>query len=238
MKRRRFILAAMSATVAGIAGCTGDDGGSGGDSENGGDNGGDSGNGGDNGGDSGNGGDGTVGPVLAESVQWENSFIAEFTGETQMGEAMVTIRFNDGNIYQTIESEQGTAEIYSVDNDIYIVQEGQCLVNPGQAPTSDVNPEDQRDVAEEYPDLTPAGRDTIDGEEMYVYEYNQDGQTATMYVSVESNYPRRVETPESTVDYHSWGEVDPISPPEMDCQEIGGGGGGGGGGGEDGSDPY
>ena len=196
-------------------------------------------NGGDNGmenGDDGGNGNGSAGPALGENFTWESSFVAEMTVETpEMGEASTTVRFNSGDFHQTVESNQGTFDIYRVDGDLYMVQQGEtCIKNPGQMPATEsgVDPGNQDSVAENYPDLTPEGRETIDGEEMYVYEAQSDGQTMTWYVSVESGYLRRVEFDQGTVDYHSWGEVGPIEKPDMECQEVGGGDGGGGGGGD------
>jgi len=274
MERRKFILAATSAGIAGIAGCTGDDdGGGNGDGGNGSGNGDDGGNGSGNGDDSGNGsgngddggngsgnGDGGGngsgngddggngsgngddgggngddggngggdGPRLADVIQWEDTFVAEFQGMsgTEMDDTTFIIRFSGENIHQTVESPEGNMDIYRVDGDTYLVQGGQCLKNPGEVPTpdSDINPESREEVAEDHPDVTPAGRDTIDGEEMRLYEVQENGETVTLYVSVETGFLRRVEFDAGRIDYHSWGEVGPIEPPQMNCQEIGGGG--------------
>jgi len=211
----------------------GDNGGENG-SDNGGENGSDNGgeNGGDNGGENGSGNGGSSdGPALSDSFNWDSSFIAEMTlNQPEMGESTVTMRFNSGNWHQTLESDQGTFDIYQVDGDVYMVQESGCIKNPGQTPTpeSGVSPENQNAVEEEYPDLTPEGQETIDGEEVYVYEAESEGQTVTWYVSVESGYLRRMEFDGGTIDYHSWGEVDPIEAPDANCQEIGSGGNGGG----------
>jgi hypothetical protein len=266
MDRRRFILAAASAGVATIAGCTGDDGGGNGDGGNGdGGNGDSSGNGDDmangddggngddmaNGDDGGNGDDGSAngddmangddggnggtgdGPALGENYRWEDSFIADMEFETpEMGTTSATLRYNGGNFHNTFETEQGTVEIYQVDDDFYLVQQGQCIKNPGQNPTAEppVAPEEQENVGDQYDGLTPEGRTTIDGEEVWEYEVENEGEVVTWYVSVETGYITRVEFQQGTIDYHSWGDVDPIEAPDADCQEIGGGGNGGGGG--------
>lgn len=221
MKRRKFLLV----TTLGVAGCAGDgdDGG-----ENGGDNAGEDGD--DSGGDATE-NDGTGDePTLAENFQWEESFIAD-VDITSAGErtTSATIRFNSGNVHQTVETEEGTVELYEVDGDTYIIQQGQCFKNPGQdmAASPPVAPQDQDDLDEEFGGLSPAGRDTINGEDVWVYEAEADEAIVTWYVSTETEYIVRVEFQEATVDYHSWGEVDPIEPPDMECQEFGEPGGDG-----------
>jgi hypothetical protein len=76
------------------------------------------------------------------------------------------------------------------------------------------------------PDLAPDRTETIDGEKMYVYATGQ----GEVFISAQTGRPRRVVTPQGTLNYHSWGEVEPIQAPDMNCQEVGGGYDGGGGG--------
>jgi hypothetical protein len=52
----------------------------------------------------------------------------------------------------------------------------------------------------------------------------ESGET-TYYVSAETGYPVRFESPDSDIRFHSYGDVDPVEAPDMDCQEIGEGGG-------------
>jgi hypothetical protein len=247
MERRKFMLAVTSAGVLGIAGCIGDGDGDGNGTDDGGNgngngsdgNGNGNGNGGNgngngnggNGNGNGNGGSGD-GPALGGNYQWEDSFAADMEFESpEMGTTSATLRFNGGNFHQTFETNQGTVEIYQVDSDFYLVQEGQCIKNPGQNPTAEppVAPEDQENVGDQYDGLTPEGRTTIDGEEVWEYQVEtSDGMVTTWYVSVETGYITRVEFEQGTIDYHSWGEVDPIEAPDANCQEIGGGGNDGG----------
>ncbi|MFC6720165.1 hypothetical protein [Halobacteriaceae bacterium SHR40] len=236
MERRTFLLSVAAGGIVGLAGCSGDgeeddsaDGGStddDGSADDGSADGGSTDD--DTGGASDDGDDGTgqESPTLGEVFQWEESFIAEMTLEGQtVGE--VTIRSNGGNYRQTLETEEGTFEIYSVDGDTYLVQQGSCILNPGgQVPEPDdsIDPRDEEAVTSGQDDISPAGRGTIDGEEMYVYEYTSEGQTVTLSVSVQTGHLRRVEFDQGTIDYHSWGEVDPIEPPDMQCQDISGSG--------------
>jgi len=270
MDRRKFLLAVVSSSAVGLAGCTGDDedgdgngneNGAGNGDENGMDNGDENGtgnsdgngtdngdgNGMDNGDENGTGngdgngtgngdgdgdenGNGQTSPPLGDTAQWEDSFVAELTfDDPESGSGEATVRVNGGNYYQTFEVEEGTFEIYSVDGDLYLVQEGRCFKNPGQGipqTGTGVDPKDEEQVTGN-PDVTPSGRDTIDGEEVYVYEYSQQGEAFTLYVSVDTGRPVRAEFSQGQIDYHSWGEVDPIEPPDIDCQEPGGNGGGG-----------
>ena len=225
MERRTFLLSVVSAGFVGVSGCS-SGGGGGSDDSDGDTNGSDGGepsDGGSNETDSGDSGDDGGAPTLGESFQWQDSFVAEMTLDSgQAGE--ITIRSNGGNYRQTIESDQGTFEIYNVDGDTYLVQNGTCLLNPGsQLPSqtdAGLDPQDEEAITGGQYDITPTGRGSIDGEEMYTYEYTDGEQTVTMYVSVGTGTLRRVEFDQGRIDYHSWGEVDPITPPDMQCREI------------------
>ena len=52
---------------------------------------------------------------------------------------------------------------------------------------------------------------------MLVYDLSQR-ESQTVYVNAETGRLRRVDFNRGTIDYHSWGAVDEIQPPEMDCQ--------------------
>ena len=241
MKRRGFLLTAVSTTVVGLSGCSSnDDGGS--DDENDGGNVSDDTetpanesndeNGDDDGGNGSNdtetpanesndenGGDAE--PTLGMSYQWEDSFAAEIDVGTGQASPF-TIYFNGGNYRQVTETPQGTVELYNVDDEIYQdSQQGCVAISPEQVPGTQTNfdPQNEEEVVGDQVDISPSGRETIDGEEMYTYEYTIQDTEATMYVSVETGYVRRVELPQGAIDYHSWGEVDPIEPPEG-CTQI------------------
>lgn len=230
MKRRTFVLTAGSAGALAVAGCSGNDDDSSADGSSADD--GTTDDGTTDGGttaDSGTDDDGTDEdseptddgdddpqgePLLAESFQWQDSFVAELRlDREQLG--TITIRTNGGNYHQTIETQRGTFEIYNVDDTVYVLQGGSCLRNPDRGipePESGIDPQDESDIVGDQPDLSPAGRDTIDGEAVYVYEFTDED--VTLYVSVQAGTIRRVEFPEGRIDYHSWGEVDPIELPE------------------------
>jgi len=240
MERRTFLVSVASAGVVGVAGCSSnggdgsddsddgadgsDDGGTSDDGSNGTDDGGASDDGTDDGEPSDDGG--SEQQTLGESFQWQDSFVAEMSLDSgEVGQ--ITIRSNGGNYHQTLETNQGTFDIYMVDGETYLVQGGNCIRNPGGQVPSDtdagIDPQDEEAVTGGQTDITPSGRETIDGEEMYVYEYTSEGQTVTLYVSVQTGYLRRVEFDQGRIDYRSWGEVDPITPPDMQCQDLSGG---------------
>lgn len=161
-------------------------------------------------------------PTLGESYQWADSFIAEISLEQTEAEVNSLIMyFNGGNFRQEIETTEGTFEMYNVDGTLYQVQDGQCFsIGGGQDPNMDtgVDPQSEDELVGDRPELSPTGTDTIDGEEVYVYEYEFEGESATTYVSTETGYIRRVEFAEGTIDYRSWGDVDPIELPEA-CEQ-------------------
>lgn len=179
-------------------------------------------------------GDGTDGGMMSTSLgdafgmTQEFAFDAEVEGEQQ---ATVSGRFHQGDMYMEFESEEGGGEFYMVGDSQYIVSSGQgedfCMQNPDTTPPGEnqVDPGNYESEVSEYSDLTPTDTDTIDGEEVYVYELDPDmtgqSETVTYYVGVDSGYLRRVETAESTVNFHSWNDVDPVEAPDMDCQDMG-----------------
>lgn len=231
MHRRKLVLTVSSLAAVGVAGCTETDSqGSAGDDG--------TGDGTGDGGSSGDGGDGgtddtTTSNGSGPAVDYEESFVMEVTSENpQTGEDSTTVmRVNGQNSHMTIEGQQ-EIEVFIVDGDFYQVVSGQCLKNPGNTdvPVSGPVPEPGEDW-DPTADLDgePDRRESIDGEEMLVYTYNPstdtvyDGAEVTAYVSAETGYLRRVESEGWRVEYHSWGEVDPIEAPEMNCQSVGGG---------------
>jgi hypothetical protein len=220
MERRSFLLVTMGAGVAGLAGCTGGGDGNGGggtDEPN------------DSDGtpseDNDDGSSGAGGDELGDIVRWDDSFIADVTTEDSGTEsAEATYRFNGANAHVTVRGEE-QADIYSVGEDVYVVTGGQCIVNPGESPAPDpgIEFQDREGFVGGQPDLTPAGTDTIDGEEVFVYELVETSDVATLYVSRDTGYIRRAEYGNGVIDYRFWGEVDPIEPPDMNCQDIGAG---------------
>jgi hypothetical protein len=246
MERRRFLKIAGTAGVAVLAGCVGDgdsgsdDGQDGGEPDTGdGEADGDSGDGsGDDDtegetetGDDTDGGDGASGgqPRLAES------FVAEMTvPNPQTGEEMLIRMRRSGEDFQTtVDAGGGSFEVYYVDGDTYQVAGGQCFKNPPEvenpAPPQVPDVDEHQEFVQELPE-THDRTETIDGDEVHVYEIDEntalDFQGYTLYVSVETRRIRRIEFEDWSIDYHSFGEVGSIEPPDMTCQELGGAGGG------------
>jgi hypothetical protein len=245
-RRRLLGLCGVTAATA-LAGCGGGggDGGDGSDGSDGGD--GDSGGGGSSGGDAtadggdggaatdtdGDGGDGGDGGgssggsnAFGETLKSESSYAFEGTADTGTSTGPIEGRIADGDFYLRIDPEdQEASEFYSVDGTQYVVSGGQCFIT-GQ--DEDTAPARVKEDREENADVTPSGRETIDGQEVFVYEIPTGaGGTATYYVSTDTGYPVRFESDDSELNFHSWGDVEAVEKPDMDCQEMGGQGGGG-----------
>jgi len=209
---------------------SGDDGTDSSESSNGDDDGtdsGDGGNGDDDGTDSGDGGRSTS-EQFFEDFKWEREFRAEFTDQ-ENGLSGV-MRFHDGDIYYSFDGGEGRGELYLLEEGVYSVQNGDCVIlseDQVSAPEDPSGIDQAEDLEAQDPDITEVGTDTIDGDPVTVYEV--DGEAFyTMYV-LDSGYVRRVETEEGTADYYNWGDTEPIEPPDMDCTSPGGGGNGDGG---------
>lgn len=174
----------------------------------------------------GGGTDGTNTLGNAFAMTEEFAFDAELRGEQQ---GTMTGRFSQGNMYLQFESDEGTFEFYIVGDNQYMVMSGQgqefCIRNPDRSlpEESQIDPDDYESEVSEYSDLTPTGTTTIDGERVHVYELTPEmtgqSETVTYYVSIDTGHPRRVESADAVVDFHSWNNVDSIEAPDMNCQE-------------------
>ncbi|MEF8771381.1 hypothetical protein [Halodesulfurarchaeum sp.] len=145
------------------------------------------------------------------------------TGDSGTGSA----RYNGDNYYMRMEPDDSddVYELYHIDGDDYwVLNEEMCYKNPSQElePDSDVKSESDADAHGSKPDvnLEPDGTTELDGETVYIFEVSGEDieGVLTLYVSASTGYLRRAEGEWGQADFHSWGEVDPISEPSMDCQ--------------------
>lgn len=188
----------------------------------------------DGSGDVGEGGAAETTALFGQSARFADSYAYEMqsleTGEPSGWSG----RIDGEDSYMRMEDESGVMEFYSIGDETYVVQNGGCfLTRSGEFEGTESEDVDEPDVeahegaAAAHPELEAIGRDTIDGEEVYVFELSaseaaEHDDAVTYYVSVETGYLRRVESEDTAMDFHSWGEVDPIEPPEMECTELGG----------------
>ena len=138
-------------------------------------------------------------------------------------------RIHGANLYYEYAVEGQTIEYYIVDGDFYMVMDDVCYANPGdgQDPAA-MDPEDEvaigthEDFIQDHPDVEWIDRDEIDGVAVYVYELGDDGMGGelTYYVETDTGLLRRVESGEFVIDYHSWGDADPVSAPDVECMEF------------------
>lgn len=153
-------------------------------------------------------------PRLAEVFAWTDSYVMEIESDEFEG----TWRFNDGDWQLTTTTDSQTSETYSISTDsgreTYVVTQGQCVKTESTDQFGDrFDPEEPADDSQEY---VASGRTTIDGQE--VYEFDVEG--GIYYVSVDTGYPVRFEgTDGTTAEFHSWGDTEPITAPEMECVE-------------------
>ena len=168
---------------------------------------------------------------FGDLYRMQENYAAEVTfSEQESGvSGTATIRYHGEDYYQRIEPDdtEDVYELYHVDGTDYVViNEETCIKNPGPSMEPEESSVDtEADTYVEKPDagLTARGTTTIDGMEVYVFEVTGEDVegTLTLYVSVSTGYLRRVESDWGRIDFHSWGEVEPITPPDMECQEFG-----------------
>lgn len=149
-------------------------------------------------------------PRLRDVFAWDESHVMEVTAPEGTGR---TVSYR-GDTYTTWSSEGDTFEMYRIGEDTYTVMDGQCIKMSFDTPAEDTfDPEQPEEDDTEY---VASGMTTINGE--HVYQFNiEEGR---YYLSVATGYPVRWESDDGfAVDFHSWGNTDPISPPDMECTE-------------------
>lgn len=155
------------------------------------------------------------GPRLRDVFAIEQSYVMEFESSDGTG----TWTFHEGDSYLEAEFNGETTELYRITTDsgvdTYTVAGGECFKRSVDIAQDDIfDPEQPEADSEEY---YASGTATVEGQEAYVFEV----EGGTYYVSVETGYPVRFESQEGdVVTFHSWGETDPISPPEGECTEL------------------
>lgn len=168
------------------------------------------------------------GPMFAETVTLADSYAFEITRNYQDVELQGRHHGGDYHYDITIGGYQ-EVEVTWIGDDTYVVTSGLCLRNPDASndPTSDLAfATTQADTYETHvqghAEITAAGTTTIDGEEVYKYEIATGDVDVVYYVNTQTGFLRRYvqQDPggEVVVEFHSWGEVDPISKPDMPCQ--------------------
>ena len=105
-------------------------------------------------------------------------------------------------------------EVYRIGTDAYIVVGDDCYRPVGASEDEIFDPDE---LLAAHGDVRPAETSTIDGRDVYRFEVD-DG---ALYVDTESGYPVRFVDQDGAglIDFHSWGETEPISAPDMECLE-------------------
>lgn len=165
---------------------------------------------------------------FGQVTQFPESYAMTATMQSEGRTIEMTGRFYQGDMYWSFDQQGQQMEMYHIGNSTYTVAGGQCLrgtMRQGMD-RDEVDPGRFADQAEANSDLTPVGRDTIDSEEVLVYEISQAGSQApvTYYILADSGYPRRIEAESMRWDFHSWGSVEPIQKPEGNCRSMPGDG--------------
>ena len=131
------------------------------------------------------------------------------------------------HVIEATDAGGGNAVVsYVVDGDGYVVTDGECIEYPdvaaGFESIASIDDGNASDAAG-TPELTVTETATIDGSAMLVFEPASGGPAesepeVTYYVDEETRYLRRIETGTTTVEYHSWNDVEPIEAPAQNCR--------------------
>ena len=163
-----------------------------------------------------------------ETIRFGDAYAMELerTGENGT-EIALSGRFHGADHHLQVDLADGRTETYVVDGDSYFVADGTCTRYPGVAsvPGDAGTAGDVAEDPSDYPELTYRGTVTRSGEgfhELVLPASTLEGyeEALTYHVDASTYYLRRLETAAVTVDYHSWGEVDPIEPPDVDCTDA------------------
>ncbi len=148
--------------------------------------------------------------TLAEILAWESSYVMELAVPLGSG----TVRFYEDDSYTAWSVNGMEMEVYRIGTEEYIVVDGECFIPTGSSDEEIFEPER---LVEEFGDVTPDEVVTIDGQEAYRFTVD-DG---SLYLSTDTGYPIQFESDDDggIIQFHSWGETEPISPPDMECIE-------------------
>ena len=172
--------------------------------------------------------------LSAADLSFEESFVYEGRIHDEMSGEQIEVTFSqhggDHHMRVTGAEHMDEFETYLVDGTTYQVFDGMCMKGDfgGDQDTPDIDAEiDEDDELFAGIPPEPDRTDTIDGDRVDVYEIlaedvPHEDHDVTLYIDSETGYLRRMDSEMFSFDLHSWGEVDPIEPPEMDCQEMGG----------------
>lgn len=152
--------------------------------------------------------------VMDDVFSWTDSYVmdVEFTGD-QAGGLTQTVHEGDSHITMDVGVE---AEAYEVDDVNYEVAAGQCIIRSEpeasqQAPNVD-------NMQTGVPAVEATEITTHEGTTVYVFELPEPDNDI-WYLDTETGYPTQLETTSFVARFHSWDETEPISPPDMNCQE-------------------
>lgn len=155
-----------------------------------------------------------VGPLLADLIRSADKFRYRIETSTEEGPYVQVGRWYEDDFYASIESLGDTEqsyEVYSVDGRIDTVIGGRCVDMDSQQ----VQDPENTSQADYDMSVRPIGTDSIDGEEVYIYEVEtgESPGTATYYVDTGSGYVRKVEFMDTTFEYWDFGSAEPVESP-------------------------
>lgn len=147
---------------------------------------------------------------LRDVFNWADSYVMEITSPEGSGRMVV----NGEDMYSSWSVDGEQFETYRIGTDNYSVADGECYKFSFETPAGDeFDPEEPAESSVEY---VATGTTRLDGEDVYEFDVGE----GLYYLSATTGYPVRwVGADDHVVDFHSWGDVDPISPPDMECVE-------------------
>lgn len=163
--------------------------------------------------------------AVKDAIRFAESYAMALTVRSQSGrEKTVTGRFHGADHYVRTTSGDVETESYMIDGTGYLFVDGECIEYPELHSAVDgiVGVSDERLTRTGATELGVTGVETIDDRSVYRLERTGSEETdeigpVTYFVDGETRFLRRIDRGRTRVDFHSWGEVDPIIPPESNC---------------------
>lgn len=162
---------------------------------------------------------------LGDAVRFGKSYAMAVTLRSGSGETREVIgRFHGDDHFVRTSSGVVETESYIVDGTGYLLVDGECTEYPELDTAVDgiVEVSDDRPAQVGPMELAVTGTETIKGRKAYRLESTEGRgvsveEPVTYFVDADTRHIRRIELGNTAVDYHSWNEVDPVEPPDMDC---------------------
>lgn len=152
-------------------------------------------------------GSATERPRLRDVLAWESSYAMDLGVPLGSGRIVV----HEGNTYTDWTVNGVRTEVFRIGTEAYVVVAGECFR------TTDTSGDffDPEELLAESGTVRATGRRQVDGRSVYRFDLD----AGVLYLRTDTGYPVRfdLDDDQGVVTFHSWGDTDPVTPPETEC---------------------